>query len=779
MTKDGPQYKLRCQLQGHEEDVRGVCICGDNAIATGSRDKSVRFWVAKDGEKGFYTLDKTLIGHTSFVGPVAWISPSEEFPAGGLVSGGMDTRVVVWNLETASAVQDLRGHELQVTSVSVANNGDFLSASVDSTIRRWRKGEKLDVLKGHSGPVQAVLTLPTGEVVSGSSDTTIKLWKGAECVSTFSGHSDTVRGLSLMPSVGILSASHDGTVRLWAYTGEQLLEMVGHTAIVYSVAAHSSGVVASGSEDRHAKVWKGGECVQSIPHPGCVWDVKFLPNGDLVTACSDGVARVWTTDSSRGAASEELEAYEAMLLAHESEKKTVGGVKVGDLPGLEALQQPGTKDGQTKIIREGDSGVAYSWNKNEYKWDKIGEVVDGPGDSLEKKTLHGVTYDYVFDVDIGDGEPTRKLPYNRGQNPYDVADKWLLNEDLPLAYRQQVVEFILQNTGQQTPQQFDSAYVDPYTGASAYVPQQPGWTAPRTNGSCQSSSFALKHVPKKGMLLFDTAQFEGIFKKLTEFNTAISADEATKATALSEGELMRLQAVLSILKDTSHYHVTTFAEADFGLLSKVLLRWPVSNIFPGLDILRMLLLHPHAAEHYAKDANMGEDVVIDALRRANTAPVSAANQLTSARVAVNTFRHSVLRDWAKKHREEVLDLFAECYHSSNKNVRLALATLILNYSVLLVELKDEDGQTQAISGALEMAASTELEAEVRFRALVALGSIIHGGQVKNVVQDLDMKDIAVAAVQSAVTKISEVGKEIEFLLKKIKHAPNNLGSSST
>lgn len=33
--------------------------------------------------------------------------------------------------------------------------------------------------------------------------------------------------------------------------------MVGHTSIVYSVDAHSSGLIVSGSEDRHAKIWKG------------------------------------------------------------------------------------------------------------------------------------------------------------------------------------------------------------------------------------------------------------------------------------------------------------------------------------------------------------------------------------------------------------------------------------------------------------------------------------------------------------------------------------------
>ena len=48
-------------------------------------------------------------------------------------------------------------------------------------------------------------------------------------------------------------------------------------------------------------------------------------------------------------------------------------------------------------------------------------------------------------------------------NPYDTADKWLLREDLPLSYRQQIVDFILENTGQKT-FSFDPTFRDPYTG---------------------------------------------------------------------------------------------------------------------------------------------------------------------------------------------------------------------------------------------------------------------------------------------------------------------------
>lgn len=53
-------------------------------------------------------------------------------------------------------------------------------------------------------------------------------------------------------------------------------------------------------------------------------------------------------------------------------------------------------------------------------------------------------------------------------NPYDVADKWLLKENLPLSFREQIVEFILQNTGQRqfTP---DPSFRDPYTGSKKFL----------------------------------------------------------------------------------------------------------------------------------------------------------------------------------------------------------------------------------------------------------------------------------------------------------------------
>lgn len=51
------------------------------------------------------------------------------------------------------------------------------------------------------------------------------------------------------------------------------------------------------------------------------------------------------------------------------------------------------------------------WDSANSTWQKIGDVVDAVG-SGRKQLYQGKEYDYVFDVDIKDGVPPLKLPYN-------------------------------------------------------------------------------------------------------------------------------------------------------------------------------------------------------------------------------------------------------------------------------------------------------------------------------------------------------------------------------
>ncbi|KAG4988424.1 hypothetical protein AAZX31_11G118400 [Glycine max] len=755
MDIDFKEYQLRCELRGHEDDVRGICVCGSEGIATSSRDRTVRLWSLDDSRK--FVSSKILLGHTSFVGPLAWIPPNSEFPHGGVVSGGMDTLVCVWDLKTGEKVHTLKGHQLQVTGIAF-DDGDVVSSSVDCTLKRWRNGQSVEWWEAHKAPVQAVIKLPSGELVTGSSDSTLKLWRGKTCLHTFQGHSDTVRCLSVMSGLGILSASHDGSLRLWAVSGEVLMEMVGHTAIVYSVDSHASGLIVSGSEDHFAKVWKDGVCVQSIEHPGCVWDAKFMENGDIVTACSDGVVRIWTVDQDNVADQLELDLYTSQLSQYKASRKRVGGLKLEELPDLEALKIPGTTDGQTKVVREGDNGVAYGWNMKEQKWDKIGEVVDGPEES-NRQFFDGIQYDYVFDVDIGDGMPTRKLPYNRSDNPYDVADKWLLKENLPLSFREQIVQFILQNTGQNNTT-FDASFRDPFTGSHAYVPGQP------SRMSDISAKPTFKHIPKKGMLVFDAAQFDGILKKISEFNCALQSDQEKQNLSLTELNVSRLGAIVKILKDTSHYHSSKFADSDIALLLNLLRSWPMAMIFPVIDIVRMLVLHPDGAILLQKHFEAENDILMEVIKKVTVNPTIPANLLTSIRAVTNLFRNLCYYNWLQKHRSEILDAFSSCSSSPNKNLQLSYSTLLLNYAVLLIETKDQEGQSQVLSAALEIGEDENVEVDPKFRALVAVGSLMLEGLVRKTALDFDVVNIAKAAKGSKEGKIAEIGSDIELLTKR-------------
>lgn len=102
----------------------------------------------------------------------------------------------------------------------------------------------------------------------------------------------------------------------------------------------------------------------------CVWDVAWLPCGDLVTACADYTARVFTTRADQAASAETVAGLVAAVEARkqpqqaQGQEATVGGQLPAGLKMEEAsvLLQPGKKDGDTRIVKEGGAGVAYSWD---------------------------------------------------------------------------------------------------------------------------------------------------------------------------------------------------------------------------------------------------------------------------------------------------------------------------------------------------------------------------------------------------------------------------------
>jgi len=66
-----------------------------------------------------------------------------------------------------------------------------------------------------------------------------------------------------------------------------------------------------------------------------------MPNGDIVSGCSDGIIRVFSASEERWASAETLKEYDDHVASQALPAQQVGDVKKSDLPGPEALNTPG------------------------------------------------------------------------------------------------------------------------------------------------------------------------------------------------------------------------------------------------------------------------------------------------------------------------------------------------------------------------------------------------------------------------------------------------------
>ncbi|KAG8389559.1 hypothetical protein BUALT_Bualt02G0241800 [Buddleja alternifolia] len=100
-----------------------------------------------------------------------------------VITGSDDRLVKIWSMETAFCLASCRGHEGDITDLSVSsNNAVVASASNDFTIRVWRlpDGCPISVLRGHTGAVTAIAFSPRPnalyQLLSSSDDGTCRIW---------------------------------------------------------------------------------------------------------------------------------------------------------------------------------------------------------------------------------------------------------------------------------------------------------------------------------------------------------------------------------------------------------------------------------------------------------------------------------------------------------------------------------------------------------------------------------------------------------------------------
>lgn len=701
-------FKYSCTIYGHGADVRHVrpSPLPSSSLLSASRDKTARLWV-EDSDGMGYHQEQCFQGHTNFTSAVAAVEPSDDFPEGLVFTGSSDKIIRAFVPSASHPIAEFKGHSDTVCALVIGQYQMIVSGSWDKTARVWvykktASGgiEEKQALKleGHAASVWAVLILQQGVMATGSADKTIKLWKAGKCTYTLEGHEDCVRDLAVISACQFLSCANDATVRRWTTAGECLKVYYGHTSFIYSLSLlkDGNGFVTS-AEDRTVKIWKFEEndAVQTIAIPAqSGWNITVLNNGDLAVALSDSTIRIFTKDKTRFASEANEVAYESEVTASMTQPGENGSeIDEKNVKPISALELPGAKDGQVIMVRNGTVVEAHQWSEKDMKWTKIGDVMSTSSNKTanKKTTYNGREYDFVFDVDIQEGAPALKLPYNLSEDPWFAAQKFIDNNDLSQYFLEEICTFIMDNTKEARKQYVPEASSnstngeDPFTGSGRYVPTDANLTSgatgqdPFTGGGRyvpgggdneiqlgggaaadpminpnryipgdedamdvsehhakpipplpSPSTTASSYFPKEGFITFDAVNLDAVLGKLKLF--------AGEQGALSDSETEDLKALI-VPNGSSD-------ASQVAVLWKIL-GWPSEYLLPALDILRLTCLRQESSckllctgisESDERPKDLLEMLCTHIVAPDNTKPANA-NRLLSLRTLCNMFKH--------------------------------------------------------------------------------------------------------------------------------------------
>ena len=327
-------------------DVTAVKVTEkDDFLITASGDR-VTYWSFR-GEEAHAKVQKSskqesLHPHTA---PISCLDISRD--GAMAVTGGVDSLVNLWQLNTHELLSTFEGHIASITCIAFSASGLFVaSGSEDKTVRVW--GLTLGLVVAtfkHQAPVTAVTAMFDGRrIVSSDRAGTIRVWAAdtgtliqsvcgpGRCFTVSSdmryaicgtgdnqlrivslgagpeekyqvSHSQDITCLVASPDSRLLiTGSRDMSLKVWQLAGGKLSQvLVGHTDHVTCVAVSvlDKSIVVSGSKDANLIVWDintGSDLHTLNGHLGYITCVKLSGDGTLAASGSEDKSLIiWDT----------------------------------------------------------------------------------------------------------------------------------------------------------------------------------------------------------------------------------------------------------------------------------------------------------------------------------------------------------------------------------------------------------------------------------------------------------------------------------------------------
>lgn len=87
--------------------------------------------------------------------------------------------------------------------------------------------------------------------------------------------------------------------------------------------------------------------------------MRALANGDIAVGGNDAVVRIFTKSKERVADDASIQAFEQAVAAQSIPSNQVGDLDPSKLASPESLQEPGSKEGQIKLVKKSSGVEAY------------------------------------------------------------------------------------------------------------------------------------------------------------------------------------------------------------------------------------------------------------------------------------------------------------------------------------------------------------------------------------------------------------------------------------
>lgn len=343
-------------------------------------------------------------------------------------------------------LKTLNNHKGNVCSLDY-NCNILISSSWDNTIRSWDlQNLEQTNLYDLGCCVWSVKLLPdSSSFIAGLANKTIIIYKNGLITQSFMCHLAPVRGLCLFQN-NIFSVGNDGKVM--KNEEGRIVKITDLNDFLYSIDVSHENVAVCGENGRVVIMDRELNIVYDLKlNVESLWAVRICENGVIICG-SDGLLYHYEfkkenimneSNLINGNHNENIFVEKKDDINEEKDKfnPEIGDIKIND--SCNNIKEPNENDKEinenelNSHLQTKDGYKVYNgkvYYREDGKWSLIGDVI-------EKK------FDHSFDVEV-EGK-FLKINFNEKDNIYDVAEKFLNENNLNKEYKNDIISFIKKN----------------------------------------------------------------------------------------------------------------------------------------------------------------------------------------------------------------------------------------------------------------------------------------------------------------------------------------------